>query len=259
MNKKVKIESKMIHSKLIVSDPSYQRPIDYKRVKRIVSNFDERLVNEIKVSKRNGFFYVFDGQHTLAALKLRNKNQELPVACKVYLGLTKEEEARLFSEQNGIAKAVTTSAKMKALFVAGDEEITELHNLITSLGIKFDFSRSKGINKIVAYTCIYNIYKKTSKEDFLAILEIVRDSWNGDSESYNKEILNGMHLFYTTYKSEISKSKVVGQFSKVSPIMIIRDGKAFREGGSLRFARQLVLAYNKKLRVGKLEESKLLK
>jgi hypothetical protein len=82
-------EYKQINSAFILSDPDYQRTLDVNRVKRIVANFNPNLVNPIKVSLRNGKYYVFDGQHTLAALKMKNNNQNLLVECKVYR-LTKE-------------------------------------------------------------------------------------------------------------------------------------------------------------------------
>ena len=47
-----KFEYKQVNSKLILSDHDYQRTIDPRRVKRIVSAFDEKLVNPIKVSFR---------------------------------------------------------------------------------------------------------------------------------------------------------------------------------------------------------------
>lgn len=52
----------------LVTDTTYQRSIDEKAVDRIVENFDPRLVNVVKVSHRDGKFYVFDGAHTLNAL-----------------------------------------------------------------------------------------------------------------------------------------------------------------------------------------------
>lgn len=62
-------EYKQVNSAFIVIDEDYQRELDQNRVKRIVANFNPDLVNPIKVSYRNGKYYVFDGQHTLAALK----------------------------------------------------------------------------------------------------------------------------------------------------------------------------------------------
>lgn len=245
-------EMRSINSRLIISDSEYQRTLDYNRVKRIVSNFNPSLVNPVKVSSRDGRFYVFDGQHTLAALKLRNNNHDLMVECKVYNGMTQQDEARLFSEQNGIYRPVETNAKMKALFTAGDVEIIELHALVMSLGIRMDFTKGNANNKIVAVKSAYDIFKKSTPSEFIQILTIIKESWGGEAESYRAEILHGVSILYLSCKNEFDVNRAIKQFSKVSPLSIIREGKAYSDGGNKRFARQLLNVYNKKLSTGKL-------
>ena len=63
---------------------TYQRKFNARRALKIAADFDERIANEPKVSYRDGKFYVFDGQHTIAARKLLNNGEDLPVKCKVY-------------------------------------------------------------------------------------------------------------------------------------------------------------------------------
>lgn len=253
-NYNTETEIRSINSRLIISEPAYQRVLDYNRVKRIVTYFNQNLVNPIKISNRDGKYYVFDGQHTLAALKLRNNNHDLMVECKIYYGLTQQEEARLFAEQNGLSRTVESNARMKALFVAGDVEIIELHTLVTSLGIKLDFTKGNASNKIVAAKSAYDIFKKSTPSEFVQILKIIKESWGGEADSFRREILNGVAVFYLTNKSDINIKRAVTKFSKVSPIVIIREGKAYSDGGNKRFARQLVNIYNKKLSNGRLPD-----
>ena len=66
---KCSYEYKRMPAAWLETDFSYQRKIDAARVERIVNSFDPRLANEVKVSFRDGKFYVFDGAHTLSALK----------------------------------------------------------------------------------------------------------------------------------------------------------------------------------------------
>ena len=56
----------VIHSsKLIYPREIYQRGVERKRVELIARDFNEYIVNEPKVSFRNGRYYVMDGQHTI--------------------------------------------------------------------------------------------------------------------------------------------------------------------------------------------------
>ena len=74
---------------------AYQRKLNTERVAKIVAGFNERIANEPKVSFRDGHYYVFDGQHTIVARKHMNGNNDLPILCKVYYGMTEADEACL--------------------------------------------------------------------------------------------------------------------------------------------------------------------
>lgn len=70
---------------------AYQRKLNTERVAKIVAGFNERIANEPKVSFRDGHYYVFDGQHTIVARKHMNGNNDLPILCKVYYGMTEAD------------------------------------------------------------------------------------------------------------------------------------------------------------------------
>ena len=247
-------EYKKLNSNQLVSDKSYQRALDVKRVKKIVDDFNPKLVNPIKVSFRDGKYYVFDGQHTLKALVLRNGNKDLPVECKIYQGLTQEQEAELFSEQNGLSKAVDIAAKMRAKHLAGDKEIIELKQCIDNLGILFDFSKNKASNKIICYNAVYKIYKKYSVFFLTEVLQIILEAWNGDEDSLRKEIISGMSIFCNTYSGQYDRTELIKKLKKVSAAFILREGSVSRTGGDKRFARQILNVYNKNKTANKLED-----
>ncbi len=60
-------EMTLSSSQLEVPRETYQRNFNVNRAKRIAEEFDERIANEPKVSYRDGKYFVFDGQHTIAA------------------------------------------------------------------------------------------------------------------------------------------------------------------------------------------------
>jgi len=66
--------------------------------------------------------------------------------------------------------------------------------------------------------------------------------------------LCGVYLFYKTYKGDFEKKTLISQLSKISPSVIIREGKAYTGGGNDRFARQILNAYNKQLRNKRLSD-----
>ena len=253
-NYNTKYEYKQINSAFILSDPDYQRALDVNRVKRIVANFNPNLVNPIKVSLRNGKYYVFDGQHTLAALKMKNNNQNLLVECKVYR-LTKEQEAELFAQQNGFSRVVGAIYKLKAQYTAKDVDVIDLVNLTAQSGLFIDFCRGRTNNRIVCVAKAYQIYKSTTAGEYVEILRMIKETWGGIPESLSTEILGGVFQFYRKYKGDFKYNTFVRQLSKANVNEIIRDGKAIGNSwkGDIRFTIPIFNHYNKGLRVNKLE------
>ena len=254
MNNTTNFEYRQLNSKNLVISADYQRELQPQRVRSIVSAFNPNLVNPVKVSFRDGKYYVFDGQHTLAALKLLNGGTDVIVECKVYYGLAFKEEAELFAQQNGISRGVESIAKFKALYSAGDIDIVEMVRIAEKVGLIMDFQKHKGTNRIIAMSKAFTIFKAVSNSDYAAILSLIKDTWGGVSESLNTEILGGVYIFHKLYKGEYKRDYFIRQLSKVSPTMIIREGKSYITGSDGRFAKQIFNAYNKNLSSNRLAD-----
>lgn len=100
----------VVNSVAIDTD-TYQREVEEDKVRDIVAGFNEYIANEPKLSYRNGKYYAFDGQHTIEARKRLNGNKDCDIVCKVFFGMTPEEEARLFAAQTGTSSKPSTGAE----------------------------------------------------------------------------------------------------------------------------------------------------
>lgn len=239
-----KPEYKDINTKLLFVDQLYQREVDKARVAQMNKQYRAELVNAIKVSYRDGKFWIFDGQHTAELLKLRNRGRDLPVECKVFYGLTWLDECELFLLQNGVSRSVSMSDRFKARFNRGDKDVVAMVNIAEKLGIRVDFTKSKGDNRICALTTLNRVYNSLGDDDYAEMLSIIKDAWGGDAVSYSAEILKGMFIFYSTYKGQYNKKRLLTQLGRVSPSVIIREGKASTAPGFSKYARQILNAYN---------------
>lgn len=243
-----------LHSSILLSD-IYQRNLDVPRIKKIIENFNPALVNPIKVSHRDGLYYVIDGQHTLSALKIMNGDQDLKVNCFVYEGLTQQDEAYLFAQQTGIAKKVDSGHKLQALYIAGDEKITDMHDIVNSLGFIFDFSSTKAAKRIISGATLWRMYNRSTRQEFIDSLEIVRDAWKFKQDSLKSEIIGGVNSFYIypDYKGLISKKTAAQKLGAVEPYIFIREGKVYMtKFGDARFAKQMEKVYSYNLRSNRL-------
>ncbi len=70
--------------KNLVSSQDYQRNLSASHIKRTVENFDLYQINPVKVSRRDGINYVFNGQHTIEIIAAVSGSRDTPV-CAWYM------------------------------------------------------------------------------------------------------------------------------------------------------------------------------
>jgi hypothetical protein len=234
-------EFKVLRPSQIRVDPLYQRDLDTKRVDKIVKEFNGDTFNEPKVSYRNGIFWVFDGQHSIAAWRQYHGEDKL-VNCKVFKGMTWLDECEAFVRQNGIKKDPTTNEKLKAEYNARNPEVVDMKTKAELCGFTVDFSLSKSATRIVATSTLFRAYKTLSSEAYLDMLTAIKEAWYGDIDAVSKYIINGMTAFYKTYHGNFSNDELVKSLKRVTPAEIIRNGKSFKRANA--YGLEILKAYN---------------
>ena len=227
----------------------YQRPLDATLVRKIVSHWNPNLMNLPKVSHRDGKFFVFDGQHTIEALKLRNDGKDLDIECRIYSDMTYEDEARLFAAQNGISKNVTTIQKLRALYEAKDPDVVRVTNIVIEYGyadpIKNNSSNCP--NGFRTLPCALKIYEKYGEGRLRQVLKVISEAWGNDKDGCRAGIINGVNTVLTLYMGEFKEAELIKSLKRVSPTKLYADAKGdTAHSGSDRFAYQIVRLYNKK-------------
>lgn len=59
------VSFELIPIRNLVSNQEYQRPLSENHIRKALEEFDVYQINPVKVSRRDGINYVFDGQHTI--------------------------------------------------------------------------------------------------------------------------------------------------------------------------------------------------
>lgn len=254
---KVTYEYKQINTRDLLVDELYQRDINPRRLMRMVKNYDPCLVNAVKVSFRDGKYWVYDGRHTMAMLKaVTAKGNDTMVDCKVFSGLTRLDEMELFVEQNGESAIVGTNDKMRALYNFGDKDICGMVSGANSAGVVVDFTKNSGINKCVAVRTLLKAYLMLPREQYIDMLKVLRKAWDGASESFSREIILGMAMFYKTYNGRFTSANLVKSLRKVLPVHVVREGKAYASNGTAgsTYARVILRFYNSGRSVNRLPD-----
>ena len=206
LDSKCGYEFTRLPSTMLDSDTTYQRPIDLKRVQRIVENYDSRLVNPLKVSSRDGHYYVFDGAHTLAVLKKINQYGSFMVPCIVYHCLSYEDEAYLFALQRGDSKEVAAAARIKALILSNDTKAADFRKRTEEAGFRLSNSHWAGSGNIACIDKLWRIYESDPKL-YSEVLSLLMDCWHGDRWSLAANIVGGMSVFIKTYRGQYSRER----------------------------------------------------
>lgn len=225
---------------------NYQREVNNNRVKRIVKYFDERIANEPKVSFRDGKYYVFDGQHTISARKLMNGNQDLPILCKVYMGMTEQEEAALFSRQTGESAPLTAGIRIRAEIFGEDEVALAFLAANADLGIELDYDQDRGYMRIGCIQTAFDAYRKLGTERYKEAMRVIIEAWGGDPDSFRTENVVGITRFVDLYHDAYIQQRLVNRLSNVDPLTILREGRAMgvNLAGHKKYLYQVWRIYN---------------
>ena len=161
--------------------PNIQRKLSPMRVAEIAKNYSPMVANPIKVSYRNGKYYIFDGMHTRAAMCGLNGTDNFPIFCRVYYGLTKEDEARLFATQFGIAEAVPMGYRLRALAVAKDPQVLEFIKVTEKSGFAITPGSTACHNGRISAVCqAFKVYLDLGSVDYGRMLKMLHRTWAGE-------------------------------------------------------------------------------
>ena len=190
--------------------PRIQRRLDMKRVDDIRGNYSPLIANPIKVSFRNGKYYIFDGMHTRTATVKMQGTDNFPIFCRVYFGLTEEDEARLFAEQFGLSEDISMWYRLRALDVARDEEVLDFLKVTRASGLAISLDRViAGNGRISAVVAAFKAYRDLGGDEYCRMLKILYKTWAGESWSLNRYMISGMARFMKMYEVKASSFEKV--------------------------------------------------
>ena len=239
---------RVISTDKLTSGLPYQRPVEDKEVDRLVREWDERLFEPLAVSYREGRYNVIDGQHRISAMRKLHGGREVMIRCKVYSGMTYEQEAELCYKLDKAKKRLSLSQSTNALAESGlDAETTEIRRLMGDAGFSWALGqRHGGEYEVIATRAVINAYHFLGSAAFSRMFRLLGKTWEGDPRSVMGPVLSGMALFLKTYGEELGDNAFVKRLSAVDPDEIIRRGKLdfSTKNESLRYAKVILEKYN---------------
>lgn len=237
------VHFELVPIKNLVSNQDYQRNLSMKHVKKAVEDFDLNQINPIKVSRRDGTYYVFNGQHTAEIVAMASGSRDTPVWCMIYDDLEYVEEADIFANQMKNVKALHPVEIFKANCEAGNEKELTIKGLVESYDLKISASTTAGT--VAAVGTLEKIYDRYGYNVLDRVISLIIMTWEGENKSFSSNILNGVTRMVVAFgdklKDDVFKDKVGG----VSIRELMRSAKE-RRVGALGYSEAMLYFYNKR-------------
>ena len=229
--------------KNLVSNQDYQRNLSQSHIERAAENFDLYQINPVKVSRRDGINYVFNGQHTIEIVALVSGSRETPVWCMIYDDLSYSHEADIFANQMKFVKALVPYEVFMANIEAGNEDQLMIRDLVESYGMTIGTKRVPG--NICAVSTLESIYNKYGYHVLNRVLRLIIATWEGDVNSFSANVMNAVAKLCVVYKDQLNEDTFRDKVGAVSIKLLTRTAKE-RRAGSMGFAEAMILEYNGK-------------
>lgn len=241
------VHFEQIPIKNLVSNQDYQRSLSRTHIARAAKNFDLYQINPVKVSRRDGINYVFNGQHTIEIVALVSGSRETPVWCMIYDDLCYEHEADIFANQQKYVKSLQPYEVFMANIEAGNDEQLMIRSLIESYGLTL--GTKKGHNVICAISTLEAIYERQGYHGLSRVLQLIIGAWEGDLNSFSANILNAVARLIAIYGDSLDDDIFIDRLGAISVKQLTRNAKD-RRPGSMGYAEVMVIEYNGKRKNG---------
>lgn len=250
------VHFELIPIKNLVSNQVYQRSLSRTHINRAASNFDLYQINPVKVSRRDGVNFVFNGQHTIEIVALVSGSRETPVWCMIYDDLDYSHEADIFANQMKYVKQLTPYEIFVANIEAGNDDQLIIRDIVESYNMKVGPQKAPGF--ICAISSLELIYGKYGYHGLERVLRLIIGAWEGDPNSFSGNIMKAVAKLVVTYKDALDDDLFKEKLGAVSIRQLSRTAKE-RRPGTMGYAEAMVLEYNgkKKNNASRLRISKL--
>ena len=240
-----KVHFEQIPIKNLVSNQEYQRNLSVHHVRRAAANFDLYQINPVKVSRRDGVNYVFNGQHTIEIVALVSGSRETPVWCMIYDDLEYSHEADIFANQMKYTKPLLPYEIFMANIEAGNDKQLIIRDLVESYNLSISSRQIPG--SVCAISTLESIHDKYGYHVLDQVLRMCISTWEGVPHSLSANMMNGIARLINSYGDALKEDVFQEKLSRVSVKELSRTAKE-RRAGSLGYAEAILIFYNKKSR-----------
>lgn len=189
-----------------------QRKLRPPRVAELIADMDLDKIGTPVLNLREGLYYIIDGQHRIEAVKgwLGKGWDTQKLECKVYRGLTEQQEADMFDKLNNVLP-VSAFDKFKTRVTAGRESEVAVDRIVRAESLCI--SREKIPGSITCVSALTKVYERAGEETLRKTLSIIRESF-GDP-GFQSVVIDGLAHLCQRYGEQVQFDRAVQVLSEM--------------------------------------------
>lgn len=179
--------------------PKAQREFKVGHAADYAADFDLEALGFPVLSHRDGNYYIVDGQHRIAALKMIGWGDQ-QIQCEVYEGLSEADEAGLFLRRDS-RRAIQAFDKFRIGVVAEREAETEIDRVVRAQGLRV--SQDGDPRSIGAVGALLKVHRNSGSVVLGRDLRLLRDGFPDDELAFRRELIEGAGLVCSRYNGDL--------------------------------------------------------
>lgn len=199
----------MVRLREMVASPKAQRQFKPGWAAEMAAAFDLEKLGFPVVSKRGDVYYIIDGQHRIAALRLFGFLPDDTVQCEVYVDLTEREEAELFLGRNR-QKTVDAMSRFRVAVAAERPAERVIDETVRHLGLHVGRRDRRTRDPHAAVSCVgvlLAVHDRVGDEGLAKTLRIVRDAYG--PAGLDGPVIDGVGYCVQRYDGTIEEGALV--------------------------------------------------
>jgi hypothetical protein len=196
-------------SKMRVSR-SAQREQNEARIAFLASEFDPEMLGYPVLNLRNGHYYVIDGAHRIEAVKrfLGEGWERQNISCRVYVGMTEQQEAEMFLELNNTL-TVTAFDRFKVAVTGARADESNVKAAVEAAGLRV--SREKLGNGVSCVGTLLKVYRRSDSKTLGRALLIASKAFG--APGMTNHVIDGLARVCERYNGELNDVDAIQRLS----------------------------------------------
>lgn len=195
--------------------PAAQRKFQPAWAEQMAADFSLERMGHPILNFRDDAWWIVDGQHRMAALKIIGfADEDLVPDCECYVGLTEQQEADLFLHR-AKNKAIHPLDKFRIGVKAGWPDECAIQRIVEGLNDPTEPTRIQigfGPKKIAAVGALTKIYKEAGEAGLGRTLLILREAFG--ETGFSSAMIGGVGLVIRRYGNLIDTRRLVDALRK---------------------------------------------